>query len=95
MPKHSDLSPPERREVVLALLRREEPATQLARRWGVSEQRCQRVSGNNARRHLVRQDCRGPALSREPTVPRYPAGRKMPSEGITRLRRYLALCFRA
>jgi transposase-like protein len=38
MPKHSELSAPQRREAVLALLRREEPATQLARRWGVSEQ---------------------------------------------------------
>jgi transposase-like protein len=38
MPKHSELSAPERREAVLALLRREEPAAQLARRWGVSEQ---------------------------------------------------------
>ena len=38
MPKNSELSAPQRREAVLALLRREEPATQLARRWGVSEQ---------------------------------------------------------
>jgi len=38
MPKHSELSASQRREAVLALLRREEPATQLARRWGVSEQ---------------------------------------------------------
>jgi transposase-like protein len=38
MPKHSELSAPQRREAVLALLRREEPAAQLARRWGVSEQ---------------------------------------------------------
>jgi transposase len=38
MPKHSELSAPQRREAVLALLRREEPANQLARRWGVSEQ---------------------------------------------------------
>jgi transposase-like protein len=38
MPKHSELSAAQRREAVLALLRREEPATQLARRWGVSEQ---------------------------------------------------------
>ena len=38
MPKHSDLTVTQRREVVLALLRREEPAVQLARRWGVSEQ---------------------------------------------------------
>jgi transposase-like protein len=38
MPKHSELTVAQRREVVLALLRREEPATQLARRFGVSEQ---------------------------------------------------------
>jgi len=38
MPKHSELTAPQRREAVLALLRREEPAAQLARRWGVSEQ---------------------------------------------------------
>ena len=38
MPKHSELTPPQRRDAVLALLRREEPAIQLARRWGVSEQ---------------------------------------------------------
>jgi transposase-like protein len=33
----SKLSVPERREVVLSLLRREEPATGLARRYGISE----------------------------------------------------------
>jgi transposase len=38
MPKHSSLTVAQRREAVLALLRREEPAVQLARRWGVSEQ---------------------------------------------------------
>ena len=38
MGKRSDLSIPERREVVLMLLRREEPAAKLARRFGVSEQ---------------------------------------------------------
>ena len=38
MPKHSELTAQQRREAVLALLRREEPAVQLARRWGVSEQ---------------------------------------------------------
>ena len=38
MPKHSELTGQQRREAVLALLRREEPAAQLARRWGVSEQ---------------------------------------------------------
>ena len=38
MPKHCDLPVPQRREAILALLRKEEPATQLARRWGVSEQ---------------------------------------------------------
>ena len=38
MGKRSDLSISQRREVVLMLLRREEPATKLARRYGVSEQ---------------------------------------------------------
>ena len=38
MPKRSELSVEQRREAVLALLRREEPAVQLARRFGVSEQ---------------------------------------------------------
>jgi transposase-like protein len=38
MPKHCELTAPQRREAVLALLRKEEPATQLARRWGISEQ---------------------------------------------------------
>ena len=38
MPRHSELTVGQRREAVLALLRREEPASQLARRWGVSEQ---------------------------------------------------------
>ena len=38
MPKHSELTVGQRREAVLVLLRREEPAAQLARRWGVSEQ---------------------------------------------------------
>ena len=38
MGKRSDLSIPQRREVVLMLLRREEPAAKLARRYGVSEQ---------------------------------------------------------
>lgn len=38
MPKHSELTSAQRREAVLALLRREEPAAQLARRWGISEQ---------------------------------------------------------
>ena len=37
MPKRSELTAAQRREAVLALLRREEPAVQLARRWGVSE----------------------------------------------------------
>src|SRR5688572_4657092 len=37
MAKHSELSPAQRREVVLALLRREEPAAVLARRYGISE----------------------------------------------------------
>ena len=38
MAKRSDLTATQRREVVLLLLRREEPATKLARRYGVSEQ---------------------------------------------------------
>lgn len=38
MPKKSNLPVTQRREAVLALIRREEPALQLARRWGVSEQ---------------------------------------------------------
>ena len=38
MPKRSELSVEQRREAVLALLRREEPAVKLARRFGVSEQ---------------------------------------------------------
>lgn len=38
MAKRSDVSVAKRREAVLALLRREEPAAKLARRYGVSEQ---------------------------------------------------------
>ncbi len=37
MGKRSDVSVPQRREAVLALLRREEPAAKVARRYGVSE----------------------------------------------------------
>jgi transposase len=37
MPKRSELSVAQRRDAVLALLRREESAEALARRWGVSE----------------------------------------------------------
>ena len=37
MAKKSNLTTTQRREVVLALVRREEPAAQLARRWGISE----------------------------------------------------------
>lgn len=37
MARRSELTAKQRREVVLALLRREEPAAQLARRWGISE----------------------------------------------------------
>ena len=37
MGKRSDLTATQRREIVLSLLRREEPAVQLARRWGISE----------------------------------------------------------
>jgi transposase-like protein len=38
MGKKSNMTVPQRREVVLMLLRREEPAGKLARRYGVSEQ---------------------------------------------------------
>ena len=38
MGKRSDVAVPQRREVVLMLLRREERAAKLARRFGVSEQ---------------------------------------------------------
>lgn len=38
MPRRSELTSAQRREAVLSLLRREEPAAQLARRWGISEQ---------------------------------------------------------
>ena len=38
MPRRSELTVEQRREAVLALLRREEPAGQLARRYGISEQ---------------------------------------------------------
>ena len=38
MPKRSELTVEQRREAVLALLRREEPAALLARRYGISEQ---------------------------------------------------------
>ena len=37
MAKKSDLPITQRREAVLALLRREESATQIARRWGISD----------------------------------------------------------
>ena len=37
MGSRSKLTVPERREIVLSLLRREEPATVLARRYGISE----------------------------------------------------------
>lgn len=37
MAKKSNLTTPQRRQVVLALIRKEEPATQLARRWSISE----------------------------------------------------------
>ncbi len=37
MSKRSELTVEQRREAVLALLRREEPAVQLARRYGISE----------------------------------------------------------
>lgn len=38
MPRRSELTVAQRRDAVVALLRREEPATQLARRFNVSEQ---------------------------------------------------------
>ena len=38
MGKRSELTASQRREVVLMLLRREEPAARLARRFGISEQ---------------------------------------------------------
>jgi transposase-like protein len=38
MGRRSELSVSKRREVIIALLRREEPAAQLARRYGISEQ---------------------------------------------------------
>ena len=37
MGRTSDLSPAERRDIVLMMLRREEPITTLSRRYGVSE----------------------------------------------------------
>ena len=37
MGRRSNLSPQQRREAVLALLRREEPATKIACRYGISE----------------------------------------------------------
>lgn len=37
MPRKSEVPVTQRRDAVLALLRKEEPATQLARRYGVSE----------------------------------------------------------
>ena len=38
MPRRSELTAEQRRDAVLALLRKEEPGAQLARRFGVSEQ---------------------------------------------------------
>lgn len=38
MGKRTELDPPQQMEAVLALLRREEPAATLAKRWGISEQ---------------------------------------------------------
>jgi hypothetical protein len=56
MPKHSELTTAQRRDAVLALLRREEPAVQLARRWGISEQ-TERLEwrGRTARHVFVHQ----------------------------------------
>lgn len=53
MPRRSELSVEQRRDAVLALLRKEEPGAQLARRFGVSEQTLYRwrdefVSGGEA-----------------------------------------------
>ena len=38
MGKRTELNPTQQMEAVLALLRREEPAAKLAKRWGISEQ---------------------------------------------------------
>ena len=38
MGKRTELNPTNQTEAVLALLRREEPASTLAKRWGISEQ---------------------------------------------------------
>ena len=37
MAKKSNLTTSQRREVVVSLIRKEEPSAQLARRWGISE----------------------------------------------------------
>ena len=37
MAKKSNLTTSQRRQVVLSFIRKEEPSTQLARRWGISE----------------------------------------------------------
>ena len=54
MPRRSELTVEQRREAVLALLRREEPVAPLARRYGVSEQTLHRwrdefLAGGEAR----------------------------------------------
>lgn len=46
MPKRANITAAQRREIVLALVRREEPAAQLARRWGISEKSLYRWRDN-------------------------------------------------
>ena len=67
MGKKSTLSPSERTEVVLQLLRREEPAAQLARRNGISEQTLYRwrdefIAGGKAK---MGSDNNGPDQARQ------------------------------
>ena len=62
MGKRSELSVAKRREVVLVLLRREEPANKLARRYGISEQTLYRwrdeflAGGEGALAWFIRQE---------------------------------------
>ena len=71
MSRRSELTVEQRREAVLALLRREEPAVQLARRYGISEPTLYRwrdeflaggeaalahgKNGSDAREHEIRE----------------------------------------
>jgi len=78
MPRRSELTVEQRREAVLALLRKEEPATQLARRFGVSEQTLYRwrdefLAGGRGGvgRRQERDRCPGPG---EPGTPRPTGG---------------------